>query len=252
MSSPRTGSASGAPGGQLQDAMLKFSDEVFEAMQRLLRAQRELSQTMLGGGNGLLAERTEDVAGGGGDRSQPGGAEQQDESSDVTGAAGIDEDVALQEPGQDVMEPDETRSDEAEDLVAEPDDSTNEDEALTDEAEDTTDEDEELTDEYDDDLDEDSDEYRDSDDNYSQSDVYAPDTGARRGRGAKTSLRRPLLGRGVSRPADAVAAPEAPADGKSPGAERLEDRTYATAQGGREGWRQVSSWPTSVDLRAES
>jgi hypothetical protein len=106
MSSPRTGSASGAPGGQLQDAMLKFSDEVFEAMQRLLRAQRELSQTMLGGGNGLLAERTEDVAGGGGDRSQPGGAEQQDESSDVTGAAGIDEDVALQEPGQDVMEPD--------------------------------------------------------------------------------------------------------------------------------------------------
>jgi hypothetical protein len=182
MSSPRTGSASGAPGGQLQDAMLKFSDEVFEAMQRLLRAQRELSQTMLGGGNGLLAERTEDVAGGGGDRSQPGGAEQQDESSDVTGAAGIDEDVALQEPGQDVMEPDETRSDEAEDLVAEPDDSTDEDEALTDEAEDTTDEDEDLTDEYDDDLDEDSDDYRDSDDNYSQSDVYAPDTGARRGR----------------------------------------------------------------------
>jgi hypothetical protein len=178
MSSPRTGSASGAPGGQLQDAMLKFSDEVFEAMQRLLRAQRELSQTMLGGGNGLLAERTEDVAGGGGDRSQPGGAEQQDESSDVTGAAGIDEDVALQEPGQDLMEPDETRSDEAEDLVAEPDDSTDEDEALTDEAEDTTDEDEDLTDEYDDDLDEDSDDYRDSDDNYSQSDVYASDTGA--------------------------------------------------------------------------
>jgi hypothetical protein len=158
--------------------MLKFSDEVFEAMQRLLRAQRELSQTMLGGGNGLLAERTEDVAGGGGDRSQPGGAEQQDESSDVTGAAGIDEDVALQEPGQDVMEPDETRRDEAEDLVAEPDDSTDEDEALTDEAEDTTDEDEDLTDEYDDDLDEDSDDYRDSHDNYSQSDVYAPDTGA--------------------------------------------------------------------------
>ena len=90
--------------------MLKFSDEVFEAMQRLLRAQRELSQTMLGGGNGLLAERTEDVAGGGGDRSQPGGAEQQDESSDVTGAAGIDEDVALQEPGQDVMGPDEIRN----------------------------------------------------------------------------------------------------------------------------------------------
>lgn len=237
MSSPRTGSASGAPGGQLQDAMLKFSGEVFEAMQRLLRAQRELSQTTLGGGNGLLAERTEDVAGGGGDRSQPGGAEQQDESSDVTGAAGIDEDVALQEPGQDVMKPDETRSDEAEDLVAEPDDSTDEDEA--------------LTDEYDDDLDEDSDDYRDSDDNYSQSDVYAPTPAPPRS-SAKTSLRRPLLGRGVSWPADAVAAPEAPADGKSPGVERLEDRAYATAQGGREGWRQVSSWPTSVDLRAES
>jgi hypothetical protein len=57
MSSPQaSGATSPSGGGQLEDAVSAFSDAVFEATQGLLKAQHELTRTVLGGRGGQRDE----------------------------------------------------------------------------------------------------------------------------------------------------------------------------------------------------
>ena len=58
MSAPQTG------GSDLHNAVLAYSNEVFEATQRLLRAQHQLSQAILGGASMAAESPTEERPGG--------------------------------------------------------------------------------------------------------------------------------------------------------------------------------------------
>ncbi len=58
MSAPQTG------GSDLHNAVLAYSNEVFEATQRLLRAQHQLSQAILGGASMAAKSATEERPGG--------------------------------------------------------------------------------------------------------------------------------------------------------------------------------------------
>ena len=61
MSSPQASDAmSPNAGGQLEDAVSTFSDAVFEATQGLLKAQQELTQTVLSGRAGQRAEHEQE------------------------------------------------------------------------------------------------------------------------------------------------------------------------------------------------
>jgi hypothetical protein len=79
-----SGSASSRPANQLRDAVIAFSNEVFESVQGLLRAQHELTRAMLSAQ--LAAGATEERSGGGEDQDADLPADQ-----DRSEAAGDDE-----------------------------------------------------------------------------------------------------------------------------------------------------------------
>jgi hypothetical protein len=107
------GAGSATSTGELRDALVAFSDEVFEAMQRLLQAQHDLTHAVLGGTGRDAGDRPaaqDDGEEADSSYAEDSDGEAEDEAGDLGDGGAYDEDIE-EEPVSDEAEQDEDTDD---------------------------------------------------------------------------------------------------------------------------------------------